>query len=193
MKKIIIATAILFAFIQNINAQAEYPEKFGNTLNLGAGIGYYGYVGRSLPVGFLNYEFDVFRNFTLSPFIGIYSYRDNYYWGNPNKPGNDPSYRPYSYRTTAIPVGAKASYYFDEWFHAGPRWDFYIGTSLGFVYRNVVWENGYNGDRGAYTDASPLYLTGHIGSECYLNRKLGIFLDLSSGVSTFGLAIHVAN
>jgi len=51
-------------------------EKFGHTLNIGLGIGgyagYYGYVGQSIPVLHLDYEFDVLRNFTLAPFINYY-------------------------------------------------------------------------------------------------------------------------
>ena len=64
----------------SIYAQQVSNEKFGNTLNLGAGIGYYGYLGRALPVIGINYELDVVRNFTLAPFTGIYSYRNDYYW-----------------------------------------------------------------------------------------------------------------
>lgn len=189
MKKLIIALISVASFA--VNAQ-EKPtaEKFGNTLNMGIGIGYYGSVHHSLPVAMLNYEFDVARNFTLAPFIGIYSYQNHYYWGNPNKPGWDPSYRQYSYRETAVPVGVKGTYYFDQLLHANPKWDFYAAGSLGFVFRTVSWENDYYGDRNAYQSASPLYLNVHIGAEYHLNQKAGLILDLSTGVSTAGLAIH---
>jgi hypothetical protein len=179
----------------NVSAQetvpaSSSPEKYGKTLNLGVGVGYYGYVGHSLPLGTLNFEFDVARNFTLAPFAGIYSYRNYYYWGNPNKPYEDISYRQYAYRVTAVPVGLKGTYYFDELFGANKRWDFYAAGSLGFVFRSVTWENDYYGDRRVYKSASPLYLDAHIGAELHLNPKAGLFLDLSTGVSTFGLAIH---
>ena len=192
MKKIIILSILfLTSYTMNGNAQDKsVPEKYGNTLNLGAGIGYYGYVGRSLPVGTLNYEFDVARNFTLAPFVGIYSYQNYYYWGNPDKPNGDPSYRQYSYRETAVPVGVKGSYYFDQLFHANPKWDFYAAASVGFVFRSVVWDNDYYGDRHVNQSASPLYLDAHVGAEYHLNQKAGLFLDLSTGVSTFGLAVH---
>jgi len=177
----------------NVCAQESAPassEKFGNTLNLGAGIGYYGYVGHTLPVGIINYEFDIARNFTLAPFIGIYSYKNYYYWGNPGKWNNDPSYRQYSYRVTVVPVGIKGSYYFDQLFHASEKWDFYAAGSVGFAFRSVTWENGYYGDKRAYHSASPLYLDAHIGAELHLSQKVGLFLDLSTRVSTFGLAVH---
>lgn len=192
MKKLItISVVFLTLFIVKSHAQDKpAAEKFGNTLNLGAGIGYYGSVGHPLPVGMLNYEFDIARNFTLAPFVGFYSFQNEYYWGNPNVPKNDPSYRLYSYRETAVPVGVKGTYYFDQLFHAGPKWDFYAAGSVGFVFRNVIWENGYYGDKHVYQTASPLYLDAHIGAEYHMTQKAGLFLDLSTGVSTFGLALH---
>lgn len=47
-----------------------------------------------------------------------------------------------------------------------------------------------NGSRNIYKSTSPLHLAGHIGAEYYINEKTWIFFDLSSGVSTFGLAVH---
>ena len=191
MKKIthITIAMLLIAFTSNAQDKPE-AEKFGNTLNLGVGVGYYGYVGHAVPLATLNYEFDVARNFTLAPFAGIYTYQDYYYWGDPGQPKDDPSYRLYSYRETAIPVGVKGTYYFDQLFHANEKWDFYAAGSVGFVFRTVTWENGYYGDKHVYQTASPLYLQAHVGAEYHLSQKAGLFLDLSTGVSTFGLAIH---
>lgn len=195
MKKLLF-TSLLFLSITGINLKAqdnvtitEKPayEKYGKTLNLGAGIGYYGYIGHALPVVSLNFEFDVARHFTLAPFIGFYSYRNSYYWGNT---GKDAPYRYYSYRETAVPVGVKGSYYFDKLFHANEKWDFYASGSVGFVFRSVTWENGYYGDKYVRHNASPLYLDAHVGAEYHMTKKAGIFLDLSTGVSTFGFAFH---
>lgn len=190
MKKIMILSALLITGVMSKAQDAPAPEKFGNTLNLGAGIGYYGYIGGALPVGMINYEFNVAKNFTLAPFAGIYSYRKDYYWGNPNQPHNDPSYRLYSYRETAVPLGVKATYYFDQLFKASPKWDFYAAGSVGFVLRSRVWENEYYGDKHVEQRSTPLYLDAHVGAEYHLNEKAGLFLDLSTGVSTAGLAIH---
>lgn len=161
-------------------------EKYGKTLNLGAGIGYYGYIGRSTPVLHLDFEFDVAKNLTLAPFITYYSYQRYQYWGNPKYP-----YRDYSYRQTVIPIGIKGTYYFDQILKAGSKWDFYLAGSLGFAYRTTVWENGYYGETYIDHGSSGLYLDGHIGAEYHLNKPLGLFLDISSGISTFGLAIHL--
>jgi hypothetical protein len=35
-----------------------------------------------------------------------------------------------------------------------------------------------------------LFLDLHLGAEYHLNNRVGLFLDLSTGVSTIGLAIH---
>ena len=179
----------LFLIIIGIKARAQEnitPEKYGKTLNIGAGIGYYGYLGQPLAIGNVNYEFDLAKNFTLAPFIGIYSYQRNYYWGDKNYPN-----RYYSYKTLVIPIGVKGTYYFDQIFKANQKWDFYAAASIGFSYRKTVWENGYYGDVNVGRYASPLYLDAHIGAEYHLNSKAGLFLDLSTGVSTFGLAFHL--
>lgn len=160
-------------------------EKYGNTLNLGIGLGYYGYVGHPIPVIHADYEIDIVRNFTLAPFIAYYSYQDYNYWGNPNY-----QYRNYSYRETVVPIGVKGSYYFDRLLHANAKWDFYLAGSLGFAIRSITWENGYYGDRTKSNGVGDLYLDLHIGAEYHLSKKAGLFLDLSTGVSTFGLAIH---
>ena len=160
-------------------------EKSGNTLNAGIGVGYYGYIGSTMPVLHANYEFDIAKNFTLAPFITYYSYQNNYYWGNKNYPE-----RYYFYRQTVIPIGVKGSYYFDQLLNAGSKWDFYGAGSLGFAIRKTAWENGYYGETSVEHGSSGLYLDVHIGTEYHLNQKLGLFLDLSSGISTFGLAAH---
>lgn len=191
MKKLIIILFLIIPIIKGALAQGtSEPEKYGKTLNLGAGIGYYGYIGQPVPVGTINFEFDVAKNFTLAPFVGLYTYRTYYYWGDPDKSYSDPSYRRYSYRSVAVPVGLKGTYYFDQLFKANQKWDFYAAASVGFVFRSIIWDSDYYGSRNVYRSASPLYLNAHIGAEYHINEKTGLFLDLSTGVSTFGLAVH---
>jgi len=168
-------TLLLALLLSGTNLFAQ-SEKYGHTLNLGIGIGYYGYyhhAGRTLPVIDLNYEFDVARNFTLAPFVSLYSYRED----------------EKHYRETIIPVGVKGTYYFDQALNAGSDWDFYLGGSLGFAIKTSTWDDGYSGET-YYQNVSPLYLNFHLGTEYHLSNKVGLFLDLSTGVSTIGLAIH---
>ncbi|MBN1339280.1 MAG: hypothetical protein JXA03_08150, partial [Bacteroidales bacterium] len=126
-------------------------------------------------------------SFTLAPFISFYSYRRDYYYGNPHDNNR------YYYHETVILGGVKGTYYFDDLLNANPKWDFYLAGSLGFAFSNSRWDDGYEGDKDYYNSARPLFLDLHIGSEYHFNDKLGAFLDLSTGVSTIGLAIHLNN
>jgi hypothetical protein len=89
-----------------------YSGNYGHTLNLGLGIGgyscYYGYIGHTLPVFNINYEFDVANNFTLAPFVSFYSFRNSKYY----------------YNETVLPIGVKGTYYFDQLLNANSDWDF---------------------------------------------------------------------
>jgi hypothetical protein len=127
-----------------IDVKGKPTEKYGNTLNLGVGAGYYGNVGFFTPGVMLNYEIDVFKNFTLAPFIGASTFQDSYFWGNPNKPNYDPSYHYYNYRETIIPVGVKGTYYFDQLLHVNPKWDLYVATSVGYAFRTVTNNKQYD-------------------------------------------------
>lgn len=178
MKSIKIFALFLVIFsVVSLSAQRRSSyEKYGNTLNLGLGIGgysgYYGYLGRSLPVLHANYEFDAGKNFTLAPFITIFSYADD------------------NYRETVLPIGVKGTLYLDKLLMAGPKWDFYGAGSLGFALVGTTWNDGYYGDRSYYHRASPLFLDLHLGTEFHFNRHIGAFLDFSTGVSTIGISIR---
>jgi hypothetical protein len=191
MKKVIIASLFFFlVFSFNISAQnVASVENNGKTLNLGLGVGgysgYYGYVGHSVPVFHINYEFDVANNFTLAPFLSFYTYKNSYYWGS-----RDYNYQYYYYHETVIPIGVKGTFYFDQLLNASPKWDFYLAGSLGFAITFSSWDNNYHGDRNYYHNASPLFLDLHIGTEYHVNNRLGLFFDLSTSVSTIGIAIH---
>ncbi|NEW82487.1 MAG: hypothetical protein GZ094_08995 [Mariniphaga sp.] len=177
------AFALLFLLTllgTSLSAQNKhYSDSHGNALNLGLGVGgyygHYGYVGHSMPVFNINYEFGVANNFTLAPFVTFVSYRnENYY-----------------YRETIIPLGVKGSYYLDDAVGAGSDWDFYLAGSLGFSIVNSRWDDGKRHDYyDGYREVNPLFLDLHAGVEYHLSNKVGLFLDLSTGVSTIGLAFH---
>lgn len=178
MKTITFAIALLILTLgTNLSAQNNYySDEYGPTLNIGLGIGgysgYYGYIGHTLPVFDINYEFGVARNFTLAPFLTLYSYSD------PN------------YTSTVTPIGVKGSYYLDQLLHAGSRWNFYVAGSLGIALASTTWNQNYTGDRTYYTSINPLYIDFHLGTEYHISRQIGAFLDLSTGVSSIGIAIH---
>ena len=177
--KVLTVTIALFLLTLGTNLSAQknnYSDGHGNVLNIGLGIGgystYYGYEGHTLPVFNINYEFGVARNFTLAPFVTLYSYSD------PN------------YTTYVTPVGVKGTLYLDQLLHAGRRWNFYVAGSLGLDIVNTTWNSDYYGDRTYYHEVDPLYVDLHVGTEYRISRNIGAFLDLSTGVSTIGIAIH---
>lgn len=179
MKKIILTTLLIFAALTTdlLAQRNEFQvDSNGHTLNIGVGIGgysgYYGYIGHTLPVLSVNYELSVLHNFTLAPFVTLYSYSDA------------------NYRSTVVPIGVKGTYYLDQLLRAGVNWDFYAAGSLGISLVNTSWKSNYTGDRTYYSSTDPLYLDFHLGSEYHISRKIGVFLDLSTGVSTIGIAIH---
>jgi hypothetical protein len=159
-------------------------ESYGKTLNLGVGVGgnygYYRYVGNSLPIINVNYEFDAAKNFTLAPFVNVHSYSRARRWEN----------RDYYYRETGFSIGLKGTYYFDSWVNARPKWDFYFAGSAGFMAVLSRWDAGYTGDKDYYRGHRPLFLDFHLGAQYQASNRLGIFLDLSTGVSTLGIAIR---
>ncbi len=183
MKRIALSITILLMMVKT---DSYAQENYGNTLNFGLGLGYYGYS----PTVHLDYEINVARNFTLAPSISFYSYHNDYYWGNHNYPS-----RYYHYTQTVIPIGLKGTYYFDDVLNASSKWDFYLAGSVGVAIINTRWDDGYYGERNVYRNTyrgtTPLYLDAHIGTEYHINEKAGLFLDLSTGVSTFGVAIHL--
>ena len=171
--KTLIISMLVTMFSIGLSAQNSiFSEKHGGTLNLGLGIGGYGYYQHSSPIFNVNYEFGLARNFTLAPFATIYSYADA------------------NYRETVIPIGVKGTIYLDRLLRAGSNWDFYTAGSLGFSLVTTTWDANYPGDRNYYNQSGPLYLDFHLGTEYHISRNLGVFLDLSTAVSTIGIAIH---
>ena len=167
------------------SAQTTYVpysySDYGHTWNIGVGPGYFGRSFLRSPYLTVNYEFDVANNFTIAPFIGFSSFRSNPLpWSN--------GY--YRYRGTIVPVGAKASYYFDDVLELPANWDIYAAASLGAIYVNKRWEEGYTGRTGDIPGVNPVYVDLHIGAEYHVNDATGIFVDLSGNVSTIGVALH---
>jgi len=189
MSKKIVNIALLMSVITiNVAAQQtvqppinrQIYEDYGNTLNIGVGVGYYDYVGHSITEFHADYEFNVANNFTLAPFIDFYEFQ-NY---------NNYAGQEYYYRQTVIPIGVKGTYYLDRILHANGNWDFYLAASLGLIVRNRTWQSGYEGQTAVDNGSGALYLSLHAGTEYHVSRRIGLYLDLSTAVSTVGIAVH---
>jgi hypothetical protein len=169
------ATVIALAMFTAFNAVAQEQkavsagEQYGKALNIGLGLGYGG-PGSSPGIG-INYEFDVAKNFTVAPFLFLRSYSNGFY------------------TSTIIPIGAKGTYYFDELLGLNDdRWDVYLAASLGYTVISETYKSTYTGPS---VSPEPLFLVGHIGGEYHFNKKIGLVLDLGSGLSTLGVAFHL--
>jgi hypothetical protein len=182
MKRLLtIITLTLGGLLSFTGAQAQESYR---ALNLGFGVGghsgYSRYAAHSVPVFSVNYEFDVVRDFTLAPFVSFYTFSDSYNWSNDY----------YTYHETVIPIGVKGTYYFDELLEADSKWDFYAAASLGFAIVNSRWDDGYGGDKYYYNNGRAVFADIHIGAQYNFSRVAGVYLDLSSGISTLGVAFH---
>jgi hypothetical protein len=93
------------------------------------------------------------------------------------------------YRESVIPIGLKGTCYFDELLRATSDWDFYMAGSTGFALITSVWENNYYGDHTYFYNPGALFLDVHLGVEYHISHRLGLFLDLSDGVSTVDLSL----
>lgn len=186
MKKFLTVAALL---LMVFHYKGYAQEKYGKTLNIGIGVGgysgYYRYAGRSLPVFNINYEIDVAKNFTLAPFVSIYAFKDDYYYDNGN--------RYYKYKEVVVPIGIKGYYYFDDLLDLNSSWDVYAAASLGIALVNANWENGYPGDKNYYHNGNGVFADLHIGASYHFDNRIGVYLDLSSAISTIGLQIHGKN
>jgi len=82
-----------------------------------------------MPVLHTTLNLIVVKNFTLAPFITVFSYQNNII-------GEIRIIRIgiINYRQTVIPIGVKGSYYFDQILKAGHKWDFYLAAFFGSCY-----------------------------------------------------------
>ncbi len=160
-------------------------ESYGNTVNVGLSLAYYKFVGEAVPAVRINYEIDVAEDITVAPFVGYFGFHS---FAFPDK--NSPLYRHY-YREIVMPMGATGYYYFDGLLGDHEAWDFYAGLSLGIQYRRKTWTDGYVGASTVAKNTADFYYDGHIGVEYHLSSKIGAYLDLSKGMTMFGIGVHL--
>lgn len=184
-KKIITMLLVIAVSSFTLSAQKTTPHTYknGGTINMGVGgggyHGYSGYIGRTLPVVHFDYEIGITKSLTLAPFINLYNMSKSTYWGSQEDP----------FRYHA-PVGVKGTYYLNKFLHATSKWDFYVGGSLGGSIEMKKVVEGEHEISKTYNNGRPLFFDTHMGAEYHINKALGVFLDLSSGVSTIGIAIR---
>ena len=161
MKRFLTILLISTAVFLSPSTTVTAQELHGSTLNLGVGIG-----GRQVSVFHIDYEFDVAPAITVAPFISFYDY------------------------SNFIPIGVKGSLYFDDMIGANSDWDLYLAGSLGLGIVSNEWDTDYYRDRYNYRGPNAVFLNIHVGGEYHFNPRFGMFLDLSGGATTIGIALH---
>jgi hypothetical protein len=147
--------------------KAAIGEDFGNVLNLGVGFGYGG--GANALMLAADYEFDVYPNVTVAPFL---AFRSN----------STPTFT-----HTFVPIGAKGCYYFDQLINAPAEFDLYAGVSLGFAIHSFSYSSpAYFGT----AKGDNLFAAIHVGGSYRASDRIGINLDLGSYYSTVGIGIY---
>ena len=175
-----LAAAVVLA-ANSLSAQPDNREPFGRTFNAGMGPGYIGTVVLPSPFFIINYEYDLFRNATIAPFLGLASYSSG---PHPYAGKN------YFYRATILPMGLKATYNLDRLLRIPCRWDVYLACSAGYAYSERRWDLGYPGSKGTVAEVTQLYLHGHVGAEYHITRGTGLFADVSTSAAVAGFAFH---
>ncbi|WP_247235751.1 hypothetical protein [Telluribacter sp. SYSU D00476] len=155
MKKFFLTFVVMAMFtLASQSAFAQY-EKGDKLLNVGIGLGTYGYGGIGLGGSF---EVGVHDAISVGA-LGGYSSRG--YLG---------------YRWSVLTIGARGSYHFNELLNLNDeRFDLYAG--LGLAYRNI----NYGGIYDSYGDG--VSLLAHIGGRYYFKPSTALFAELGSGFS----------
>lgn len=183
MKPAIFLLTVLF-----ISNAVKGESRPGNMLNIGVGNSWYGPYRVPVRMLHLNYEFPVANKFTLAPYIGWYFNNSTTYLNHPKY-----GYRTYRYYETLVPIGIKGNYYLDNDINLDKKWDLYAGASLGFAlirtHDAVIYDRNRTIYRNVYGGSTPLFLDVHLGTRYHINEKFGIYLDLSTAISSIGLSI----
>ena len=162
MKKLLCLSFVLLFLVCVSNAQSNY--KSNTLLNLGVG-----FSGWGVPV-YGGLDFKMNRDITLGGEISYSSYDEN--WD-----GN-------TYHHSITGIAMNLNYYFNNILSIPKDFDFYTGLNLGFY----IWSNpeNYPGNH-----SSGLGLGAQIGGRYYFNNKIGLNLELVTGIANLGGKIGV--
>jgi hypothetical protein len=169
MKKRVVGVIVLVCALLSLGeAQAQF-QKGDRLLNIGIGVN--SYYNGGIPLSAI-YEVGITPQISVGGGIDYLSHEYAYAYN-------------YSRRFTALYIGARGSYHFNELLKINDeRFDVYGGLSLGF--RSFTWSgNAYNNYYGLDSSyGSGLFLGIHIGGRYYFTNRIGAFLELGGLGST---------
>ncbi|MBO9675892.1 MAG: outer membrane beta-barrel protein [Sphingobacteriaceae bacterium] len=164
MKKQLLFIALFIFSVSIVNAQSKSSfSKGDNLFNIGVGIGspFFGSgYSSSLPVNpSISYERGVTDAISVG---GQVSYASSKYDG----------YN-YTFKESAVYIGARGSYHFNELLNINPKFDLYGGASLGYV--TVSISDNQNNISGT---ASGLGFGLYAGGKYYIGSSTAIYSEL---------------
>ena len=164
MKKFFAVVALLSLTLLTTTSFAQLAiDKGTKFVNLGIGIGGYGYFNGS-GLGFnAAADFGVAKNITVGGVAG---------------------YRGYGDGVSSFDIGARGSYHFNELLSVPEAVDLYAG--LGISYFSLNYGSTYGVLTGSY---STTYIPIHIGGRYFFSDNLGGFAELGSSLATLKLGI----
>lgn len=165
-KQLLLATVFMLSAITGMaQSKSSSFNKGDNLLNIGVGIGspFFGSgYSSSLPVNpTISYERGVSNAISVG---GQLSYASSKYEGFNNS---------YSFKESAIYIGARGSYHFNELLQLNPKFDLYGGASLGYV--TVSISDNQSTYEGA---ASSLGFGLFAGGKYYLKSSTALYAEL---------------
>lgn len=165
MKKLHFAIALVIALLAGTQSFAQLAiDKGTKFINLGIGVGGYGYyTGGGIGLN-ASADFGVYKNITVGGVVGYKSY------------GSVGAYNYHSFD-----IGARGSYHFNELLSLSTdKADLYAGIGLSY----------YSFSYGGYLDNyGSVYLPIHLGGRYFFSEKLGGFAELGSSLATLKLGL----
>jgi hypothetical protein len=168
MKKLVLLMLVMLSVTLTSQSFAQLAvDKGSKFVNLGIGIGGYGYFNGS-GLG-LNAAFDlgVAKNITVGGVAGFRSYGSG---------------------VTSFDIGARGSYHFNELLKLGTdKADLYAG--IGLSYYSLSYGDTYLRSLGVDNTYSTVYVPIHIGGRYFFTENLGGFAELGSSLATLKLGV----
>lgn len=170
MKKIHFSMLLVLGLLAGTQSYAQLAvDKGTKFLNLGIGVGGYGYFtgsGLGLNVGL---DVGIIKNITVGGVVG---------------------YRTYGSGVNSFDIGPRGSYHFNELLNLSTdKADLYAG--IGISYYRLSYGDTYLRSIGVANSYSQVYAPLHIGGRYFFTDKIGGFAELQSSLSTLKLGLTI--
>lgn len=167
MKKKLLIVLLLGSFSLLSNAAFAQYAKGDKLLNVGIGVN--SYYNGGIPFG-ASFEVGVTDEISVGGSLDYLSHNYGSYFGT-------------DYRFTAVYLGARGSYHFNELLNLkNDRIDIYAGLTLG--YRSFTWSDSSYGTGLGNSYGSGAFLGIYAAGRYYFSEKVGAFLEVGAVGST---------